>query len=118
MVTHRFSKAKSVDQIIDDALKPPSSTLVNEAGDVTTTEPPGEPELTADMDMPWANAEPRILSFFQIRMPEPLKLKIQWLHARQLGTKKESQHAIALAALEREVDRLVAKAHKASKKER
>lgn len=113
-MNQRFGKVINANQLIDEALKRPASTLVTEGGDVMSAEPLAA-ELTSDMDMPWANANPRIISYVQIRMPEPLKLKLEWLHARQLGQAKQSQHAIALAALEREIDRLVAKARKGVK---
>lgn len=124
----------SVSDLIDKALEKPPVTVVAESGAVTHIEAPIEPQAAApaaqaapvnDSDLvsgatgeglPWEDANPRILSFFQLRLPEPTKLKLEWLLAKELAASKHlpksdrpSQHSIALEALERELDRLVAK---------
>lgn len=122
----KFQKAASVDKlsaIYDEALKRPDTTIVSESGNVTqvTNVSDAAPEegvefTNTDDDTPWSSANPRIIGFYQIRMPEPLKLKLEWLYSHQSnlnnGAQKESRHAIALGALTREIDRMIAKAKK------
>lgn len=102
----------ALNRLMDQALKRPDPTAVTADGQVI--EAPAkqnEPIETPSTghDLPWEDANERIVAYFQIRMPEPLKLKIEWLGSRRIGGTKESQHQIALKALEREIDRMVAK---------
>lgn len=113
-----------LDKLFDAALKKPNASAVTETGavvelghsvkapEVTQVTKVTAPTNSAPAEQganPWDDANPRIISFFQIRMPEPLKIKIEWLASRHLGEGKGSQHKIALAALEREIDRMIAK---------
>lgn len=117
-----------LDKLFNAALKKPTASAVTEEGDVVNIEAPHEvtqvttptqPEAAHEpAGLPWDEANPRVISFFQIRMPEPLKMKIEWLELqhRMKGERSGSrglQHQIALTALEREIDRLVAKELKA-----
>lgn len=119
-----------LDKLFDAALKKPHASAVTETGavvelpepkaeevtqvtQVTTPAVPAAPEGKGGYLYPWDDANPRVISFFQIRMPEPLKRKIEWLDARNPSREKSSQHKIALAALEREIDRLIARELKA-----
>lgn len=125
MVTKpKIAPARTAAQMIDEALKKPATTVVAESGTVTTIDPPAAeaaPASTPGSDIagtfasPWEEGNERIINFFQIRMPEPLKMKLDWLHATQKvapGSKRLSTHHIALTALERELNRLIAKAQK------
>lgn len=119
-----------IDARIAAALKPPIPTVVSESGEVSVvpgkepedkemgrSEAAPEPAAPAAPTLPWDGANERIVSFFQVRMPEPLKLKIEWLDSRNIGKKRRGQHQIVLDALEREIDRLVAKELKGAKGE-
>ena len=114
-----------LDILFDQALKKPGASVVTASGKVVELPPKDEvtevtpvthvTKVTASKSepkgeggMPWDDANSRVISFFQIRMPEPLKLKIEWLAARHLAEGKGSQHKIALSALEREIDRMIA----------
>lgn len=123
-----------LDKLFDAALKKPTASAVTESGAIvelpeTTTEvTPVTPVTAADAPQPqgkgghaypWDDANPRVKCYFQIRMPETLKRKIEWLEIQHMmrGERGKSgkgmQHEIALAALEREIDRIVAKELKA-----
>ncbi len=85
------------------ATAPSDRAVSSGAGEAITLEV-AQPALKIVME----GADPNVITFFQIRMPETLKRKIEWLHAKQLGSRqRQSMHAIALSALEREVDRLI-----------
>lgn len=116
-----------LDKLFNEALKKPEASAVTESGNVVKLDTPANevtqvtaPEAETPVavppipGLPWEGVDPRILSFFQIRMPEPLKKKIEWLELQRLlrGERSNSRgmkHEIALSALEREIDRLVAK---------
>lgn len=116
-----------LDKLFSAALKKPHASAVTETGAVVDLEPTTDEatpvtQVTTPAPVPegkafhlWDDANPRVISFFQIRMPEPLKRKIEWLASRQPGGGSGKQHKITLAALEREIDRLVAKELKDAK---
>lgn len=56
-------------------------------------------------DVPWANAHPRHTEPFLIRLPEDLHMQLVWLKENLPNT---SMQKIALAALRKEVERLIA----------
>ena len=114
-----------LDNLFNAALKKPHASAVTEDGAVVDLKPetdevtpvtqvtsPAEPAVQEGKGgHPWDAGNPRVISFFQIRMPEPLKMKIEFLASKLPGTGK--QHKIALSALEREIDRMIAKELKA-----
>lgn len=108
--------AVDVDALMDQVMKKPSASGVSESGEVVVMREEGvttEAQQRPAQPLPWESANDRVISFFQIRMPEPLKLKIEWLAVRNFGDGKSSQHKIALKALEREIDRMIAREVKA-----
>lgn len=123
-----------LDKLFDAALKKPHASAITEGGAVVSIEPVAEvsqvtevTEVTAapqqgavtvlPANLPWDNTDPRVKLYFQVRMPEPLKRKIEWLELQRLmrGERRSRgmQHDIVLGILEREIDRLVAKELKA-----
>lgn len=59
---------------------------------------------------PWEGADPKFIHYFQIRMPKPLNLKLQWLVDNSVG--RHSMHSIALEAVESVVDARIAEIKK------
>lgn len=53
---------------------------------------------------PWADAHPRIVVGFTLRMPEPLHARLKWLGENT----PDSMHSIVLEAIQRDVDRRLA----------
>lgn len=126
-----------LDKLFDAALKKPHASAITEGGAVVSIEPATEvtevtevsqvTEVTATTqqavattppaNMPWDKADSRVKLYFQVRMPEPLKRKIEWLELQRLlrGERRSRgmQHDIVLGILEREIDRLIAKELKA-----
>lgn len=119
----KLVKPMSLDAVIDQALQQPPVTIVAESGAITQVA--GEPAPPAQetpvgagqgraRQLPWETANERIIHYFQVRMPETLKLKLEWLELQSRikgerpGT-KGMQHKIVLTILEREIDKLVAK---------
>lgn len=121
-------KPMSLDAVIDQALQQPPVTVVAESGAVTQvhTEPAGTDHSAAEKTseagqgrapkQAWDEADPRIIHYFQVRMPEPLKLKLEWLEIQMRlqgeRTGKGLQHKIVLTSLEKEINKLIAKALK------
>jgi hypothetical protein len=56
-----------------------------------------------------ANANPKLKVIFGVRLPEALHMKLTWLAA---NTVNNSMHSIALGAVEKEVERLLAEHYK------
>lgn len=54
---------------------------------------------------PWDTAHPKMRVGFAMRLPEALHMKLEWLSQH---IPKESMHSIALAAIEKDVERLIA----------
>lgn len=115
----KFAKPVNLGDAIQSALRPPPVTIVGEDGAVTqlgpAVAPAAEEGARQIQDMPWEQGNPRVISYFQLRLPEPLKIKLDWLYTSQKvepGEKRQSAHQIAIAAFEREIDRLIAKALK------
>lgn len=63
------------------------------------------PPPTPEPDYPWLSPLVRkdIVKVFNLRVPEPTKLKLQWLAERS----PKSMHQIALEAVEAEVERMI-----------
>lgn len=54
----------------------------------------------------WKNKNPRVICYFQVRMPEPLKEKLAVVaRLTPRTTKAVSEHSIVLEAIERDLDR-------------
>lgn len=58
---------------------------------------------------PWASAHPKMRVGFAMRLPEALHMKMAWLAGH---IPNESMHSLALAAIERDVERLIAEHYK------
>jgi hypothetical protein len=56
--------------------------------------------------MPWDDANPSVIHYFQTRMPEPLDKKLQWIKDHSIG--QVSKHDIVMAGIEQEADRRIA----------
>ena len=56
--------------------------------------------------MPWDDANPRVKSFVQVRMPEPLGIKLKWVKDRTPGV--SSVHELVLGALEDMIEKRIA----------
>lgn len=58
---------------------------------------------------PWDTAHPKMRVGFAMRLPEALHMKLSWLAGH---IPNESMHSLALAAIEKEADRLIAEHYK------
>lgn len=58
---------------------------------------------------PWSSAHPKMRVGFAMRLPEALHMKLSWL-AEHIPN--ESMHGLALSAIEREVELLIAEHYK------
>lgn len=58
---------------------------------------------------PWDRAHPKMRVGFAMRLPEALHMKLAWLAGH---IPNESMHSLALSAIEREADRLIAEHYK------
>lgn len=59
----------------------------------------------AAQKMPWESANPKVISFVQVRMPETLSVKVKWVVYNSGG---KSVHAELLRVLEKGVDDRIA----------
>ncbi|MEO9387215.1 hypothetical protein [Chromobacterium phragmitis] len=75
--------------------------------DLAVTVTPKLQTAIQEEKLPWVDANPRVIENFQLRIPEPLKKKLEWVAN---NTPKASQHSLALTALEKMLDRMIRKA--------
>lgn len=54
---------------------------------------------------PWADANPKITKFVQVRMPEPLHIKLAWIKANSIGA--ASVHDLILGAITEMADQRI-----------
>lgn len=66
---------------------------------------PAVRQMTGTDPLPWAAANERVIVHFGLRMPETLHAKLSWLQKNSVNA---TMHAIALAAVQQEVDRRIA----------
>lgn len=66
------------------------------------------------LERPWKDKNPRVIEYFQLRLPEPLHAKLLFVAAMTprsaaKGSRTPSAHSIALDALEKELDKRLRK---------
>lgn len=66
------------------------------------------------LERPWKDKNPRVIEYFQLRLPEPLHAKLLFVAAMTprstaKGSRMPSAHSIALDALEKDLDRRLRK---------
>ncbi len=93
---------RSPSEFVRDADAPPTPAPAPPAAAPAPAAPQG-PKIPHPA--PWADASPRVIVHFGLRVPEPLHLKLKWLADNTAG---ESMHSLALEALRRDVDRRLA----------
>lgn len=55
--------------------------------------------------MPWEDGNPRVKNYVQLRMPEPLNMKLKWIKENSLGV--PSVHDLILKTLEDQVEKRI-----------
>jgi hypothetical protein len=97
-----FSKPGLADAIAG-AEKNPPAVFLGEAGEGTAA--PAAPPVPSVM--PWDRANPRVVTNFQFRIPEPLHMKLKWIVANSVG--QASIHAFVLKAVEAAAEKRLGK---------
>lgn len=87
-------------------------TTTDESRDGTSVTPaeaqenPEPPNREEEQRFPWENANPKVKSYFQLRMPEPLGLKLKFIKQNTLGI--NSVHDLVMQTLEAMVEERLA----------
>ncbi len=99
-----------------EEFEPPASPTETQAGTSTkkiTGKNRVKPHAQADEStseqtkgFPWDNANPKVKSYFQLRMPEPLGLKLKFIKQNTLGV--NSVHDLVMQTLEAMVEERLA----------
>lgn len=55
--------------------------------------------------MPWEDGNPRVKNYVQLRMPEPLNMKLKWIKENSLGV--PSVHDLILKTLEDQAEKRI-----------
>lgn len=106
-------------ELIRGATEKPAPMVIGEKQDVIEQKPPtpekprqraskprpGKGRAPTAPAWPWSDANPKITKFVQVRMPEPLDIKLDWIKQNSIG--QISKHEIILKAIEAAADRLV-----------
>jgi hypothetical protein len=101
-----FRRPATAAEFVAAANNPPQSQIAEQAQPAAI---PDESPPEAAEQAPWANANPKLKVIFGVRLPEALHMKLTWLAA---NTVNNSMHSIALGAVEKEVERLLAEHYK------
>lgn len=96
-------------------IEPPATPIETQA-ETSTEKPAGKTRVKPKKEpvskheekqsFPWDNANPKVKSYFQLRMPEPLGLKLKFIKQNTLGV--NSVHDLVMQTLEAMVEERLA----------